>query len=72
MKTAIEQMYDFLCKELKAAQALSDYPHIENAILKCEELREVEQKQLAQAFDDGEWNGCPAYTAEDHYKKTYK
>lgn len=34
-------------------------------------LRE-EKKQLAQAFDDGEWNGCPAYTAEDHYKKTYK
>ena len=53
MKTPIQQMYDFLCKELEAKQSWRDYPHIENAILKCEELIPIEKEIIMDAY----WNG---------------
>lgn len=38
MKSPLQKMHDFLCAELESKESHQDYPHIENAILKCEEL----------------------------------
>jgi hypothetical protein len=53
MKTPMQQMHEFLCEELEAKQSWRDYPHIENAILKCEELMEQEKQVIMKAVYDG-------------------
>lgn len=43
MKTPLQKMHDFLCAQLDAKHSWVDYPRIEDAILKCEELMEEEK-----------------------------
>ena len=65
---------------MRQVEVLSKRPNISaeawqdlrQVMLNAQHLLKEEKKQLADAFEDGEWNGCPAYTADDHYKKTYK
>lgn len=63
-KTPMQQMHEFLCEELAKKDSWRDYPHIENAILKCEELIEKERDEIEEAFEEGHltahWHGCPA------------
>jgi len=49
-QTAMQQMHEFLCKELEAKNSWQDYPHIENAILKCEELIKDEKEVIDGAY----------------------
>jgi hypothetical protein len=53
MKTPMQQMHEFLCEELSKKESWRDYPHIENAILKCEELMKVEKEVIVKAVYDG-------------------
>jgi len=59
----MKQMHEFLCEELNKKNSWQDYPHIENAILKCEELMEVERDVIEEAFEEGHLvavhHGCP-------------
>ncbi len=63
MKTPMQLMHDFLCAELEKKQPWEDYPRIEDAILKCEELMKLEQDVIEEAFEEGHIvaveHGCP-------------
>jgi hypothetical protein len=65
---------------IRQVEVLSKRPNISaeawqdlrQVMLNAQHLLKEEKNQLAQAFDDGEWNGCPSHTAEDHYQENYK
>lgn len=76
----MQQMHDFLCEQLKIKQPWVDYPRIENAILKCEELmedeaeviEEVKEVQIGTRFSAIDWlaSNLPTIDWEDpHYKE---
>lgn len=68
-------MHDFLCEQLKIKQPWVDYPRIEDAILKCEELMEEERKAFILAYEDGVSEGSNCYAkalpATDYYNETF-
>ena len=74
MKTPMQQMHDFLFDELARKDSWRDYPHIENAILKCEELMEEEKQQIMAAYDYGHEGGTNYWrrqTAKEYYNETF-
>jgi hypothetical protein len=83
MKTPMQQMHEFLCKELEAKNAWQDYPHIENAILKCEELMKDEKEVIDDAYLCGLNRGvafqqsqemgvlCEWPSDRDYYEETF-
>jgi hypothetical protein len=67
-------MHEFLCEELSKKDSWRDYPHIENAILKCEELMKLEKEQIVASFVEG--MRCQNFhpnsgSAELYYNSTY-
>lgn len=72
MKTPMQQMHEFLCEELSKKDSWRDYPHIENAILKCEELMKVEKEVIMDAYwDGGQWVPTHHSSCEKYYNETF-
>ena len=73
MKTPMQQMHDFLSDELSKKDSWRDYPHIENAILKCEELMRVEKEVIMDAYwEGGQWVPIHYSRCEKYYNETFE